>query len=819
MEIDEAAAANEAAAAVEAAVATAAAGEASRAPASGLILQGTSQCGTFEHNTAIGTKAYGPVVTSRPAGLRVWDSSGDLNGPNPVRVATGGQVQVQIQVVDVFGGVVTSGATDYIRVRATLQNPSASSSLAAAAALPGISSSSSSTTGVSAVGTSPGVSTDGDSETDPKGVILSGLQQLSSSNGSLILSGLRLSGPPGTNTTLYLKASDPSLLPASVPVSLTSCSAGYMQLPGSCQLCPAGTYSFDPEEPRCALCPAGATCNGSVVVPISGFWHSNPRSAQIHACSNPLACARDNARRQQLVDWQASNFGAGLILGKPKDAAAAAVGQYMQEQCAAGYTGTLCANCVQEPAAIAANLVSHGRVAGACVACGDRRGVLGMYIAARLYDLALWAALTWLTWRAAKAWAQAVTLNPATAAATAGSLPPSSAAAASLSARMAGGAGEKGGSIGANGMVLASSEAAAAAAAAVGTSAPLQAHVSVFLDYLQMLSIISCSVASYSWPRSLQTFMTGFTFVPLGTSRWVPVECLLPARLAYARSIVSLLVTAALPLFYLGTSAGVWIAGLVMGKMQRTPILALVVGTGLFYPLITMSALNAFSCTYIDSPRVGPGEVVSAPGSYWSLDPEVKCYEGQHLQLMLGFGLPVVLLVVLAWPLLLASMLWDSRFRIREQQQHPATRRRYLVRKTIKLCHQLLGIYSGFTRPKLYLWPVLVEVRKLLLCVVVVLASGSAPAVQLYVLWGLLALVLLLEWWARAKSTRALLALQLVAIGALQAVVYLAAAFTQVRALWVLLRERWTAAAYLLALLVTCLFPLHLSSICVDQVS
>jgi hypothetical protein len=782
MEIDEAAAANEAAAAVEAAVATAAAGEESRAPASGLILQGTSQCGTFEDNTAIGAKAYGPVVTSRPAGLRVWDNSGDLNGPNPVRIATGGQVQVQIQVVDVFGGVVTSGATDYIRVRATLQNPSASSSLAGAAALPGISSSlSGSSSSVAAVGASPGVSTDGDSETDAKGVILSGLQQLSSSNGTLILSGLRLSGPPGTNTTLYLKASDPSLLPASVPVSLTSCSAGYMQLPGSCQLCPAGTYSFDPEEPRCALCPAGATCNGTVVVPVSGFWHSNPRSAQIHACSNLLACARDNVRRQQLVDWQASNFGAGLILGKPKEAAAAAVGEYMQEQCAAGYTGTLCANCVQEPAAIAANRVSHGRVAGACVACGDRRAVLGMYLAARLYDLALWAALTWLTWRAAKAWAQAVTLNPATAAATAGSLPPSSAAAASLSARMAGGAGEKGGSIGANGMVLASSDAAAAAAAAVGTSAPLQAHVSVFLDYLQMLSIISCSVASYSWPRSLQTFMTGFTFVPLGTSRWVPVECLLPAQLAYARSIVALLVTAALPLFYLGMSAGVWIAALVMGKMQRTPILALVVGTSLFYPLITMSALNAFSCTYIDSPRVGPGEVVSAPGSYWSLDPEVKCYEGQHLQLMLGFGLPVVLLVVLAWPLLLASMLWDSRFRIREQQQHPATRRRYLVRKTIKLCHQLLGIYSGFTRPKLYLWPVLVEVRKLLLCVVVVLASGSAPAVQLYVLWGLLALVLLLEWWARAKSTRALLALQLVAVGALQAVVYLAAAFTQVR--------------------------------------
>ena len=159
-----------------------------------------------------------------------------------------------------------------------------------------------------------------------------------------MLAGLRLSGPPGTNTTLYLAASDPTLAPASVAVSLTACSPGHMQLPGSCAPCPAGTYSFSTDEPRCSLCPAGAACNGTVVVPLPGFWASGPRSAQMHACPNPAACARDATRLQQLEQWQAEAYGGRAVLGRSPEEAAAALAAYMQAQCAPGYTGPLCAN-------------------------------------------------------------------------------------------------------------------------------------------------------------------------------------------------------------------------------------------------------------------------------------------------------------------------------------------------------------------------------------------------------------------------------------------------------------------------------------------
>jgi hypothetical protein len=749
------------------------------ASSSSFMLQGTSQCGVFLHNSAFGPHAYGPVVTSRPAGLRVWSSATAANQSASMRVATGGQLQVQVSVVDVFGGIITSGAADFIRIHATLTPPLGSSAATGISSISSIKGTlSASMLDVSSLSVVSGQLLDGSNEVDTNGVQLSGLQQLSTSNGSLILAGLQLSGLPGTNTTLWITASDPTLMPASLPITLTSCSAGYMQLPGQCRLCPVGTFSFSADEPLCSLCPAGASCNGTLLVPGSGYWHSSPRSAQVHACLNPAACARDALKQQQLSDWQASHFGRGAIVGKRADHLAQELGMYMQEQCAAGYTGRMCGTCAQDPAALAANRVSHGMVNGACMACGDRKTVTAMFVLVRLWDLALWAALTWLAWRAAKAWAQAVTLNPATAAATAGSLPPTSTAAGGLATQRSGSRpSSKGGSL-----TVASSAAAAAAAASVAAFAPLHAHVGVFLDYLQLLAVLSASAASYAWPNLLKSFMAAFAFVPLGTSRWVSVECLLPQALSFRPSIVGLLLTAALPLLYLLTSALVWIGGLCRGRTYRTPILALLSGTCLFYPLITMSALSVFSChTLDDNGTATPGEQLAAVGSYWTLDPELTCYKGQHLQLTLGFGLPVVLLVVFAWPLLLASMLWDSRFRIREQQMHPATRRRYLVRKTIKMCHQLLGVESGFTRPKLYLWPVVVEVRKLLLCVVVVLVGGSPAAVQLYVLWGMFALLLLLEWWARPGATWPIVGLQLVALGSLQAVVYLASAFTQVR--------------------------------------
>jgi hypothetical protein len=85
--------------------------------------------------------------------------------------------------------------------------------------------------------------------------------------------------------------------------------------PDDCTPCRgASQYSFDPASTTCDVCPPNADCTtsngsvtrttvvpgcappdvpvGAILVPLPGYWHSSPRSPQIHACPFPPACSR-----------------------------------------------------------------------------------------------------------------------------------------------------------------------------------------------------------------------------------------------------------------------------------------------------------------------------------------------------------------------------------------------------------------------------------------------------------------------------------------------------------------------------------------------
>jgi hypothetical protein len=50
-------------------------------------------------------------------------------------------------------------------------------------------------------------------------------------------------------------------------------------------------YTFNPSNASCDVCPPGATCWGSYIIPAEGMWHSHPRSTVFHQCTVPGACS------------------------------------------------------------------------------------------------------------------------------------------------------------------------------------------------------------------------------------------------------------------------------------------------------------------------------------------------------------------------------------------------------------------------------------------------------------------------------------------------------------------------------------------------
>jgi predicted outer membrane repeat protein len=85
---------------------------------------------------------------------------------------------------------------------------------------------------------------------------------------------------------------------------------------GICEECPVETFGLDqqPHYSSCKSCPRNAQCSGGhSIVPLSGYWHSSENSTQIHMCPRKASCVSDGKKEMQ---------------------------------CAEGYTGNLCAQCV-----------------------------------------------------------------------------------------------------------------------------------------------------------------------------------------------------------------------------------------------------------------------------------------------------------------------------------------------------------------------------------------------------------------------------------------------------------------------------------------
>jgi hypothetical protein len=60
----------------------------------------------------------------------------------------------------------------------------------------------------------------------------------------------------------------------------------------TCQCCPPFTYSFEANVTSCRECPVNADCSADIVSPVAGYWHSSPRSLQMHRCPISRSCQK-----------------------------------------------------------------------------------------------------------------------------------------------------------------------------------------------------------------------------------------------------------------------------------------------------------------------------------------------------------------------------------------------------------------------------------------------------------------------------------------------------------------------------------------------
>eukprot|EP00898_Chlorokybus_atmophyticus_P002948 jgi/Chlat1/3654/Chrsp238S03635 len=491
------------------------------------------------------------------------------------------------------------------------------------------------------------------------------------SGGQAVFTNLNVNGTPGANE-LVLSA-DRSQLALDVPVvvDIRSCIRGEVTSADgtSCDRCSPPNFSWDPATP-CTQCPENAICyGGDVIVPQDGFWRSSYYSAEIVECPNVEACTYAN--RSELLN---------VTTAAPLSAE-----DYRAQLCSKGYTGNLCAVCAE----------GYGltRFVGKtqCRKCPSTAVKVIYMILWILVEVAIVSILI------------TSTLMPTMVAST--------------------------------GQLL---------------NGP--AGMKIVINLFQVVAL--AFVIQHEWPAPIDYMTETLATVFLAQSQLLPLDCYMSnggLSKAFRTTIIySVLPFAATLPAILFWSIYHWYLQLRQRKVMKdadADVAALSFRTTFWerimpsmlciefflWPTTVANFLSLFSCRYIDSAELFPGDPVYNPdqvlGLHWESDMSVKCFTGTHLAYVLGFGIPGLFIFVALLPASIGWFVYKNRNRLNQLR---------VLRRT--------GFFFKMYRPKAFLWDEVLHFQKLLLAINSILIAKFGGQAQNAIAFGVLTAFTLLQW-------------------------------------------------------------------------
>ncbi|GMH38931.1 hypothetical protein BSKO_06829 [Bryopsis sp. KO-2023] len=367
-----------------------------------------------------------------------------------------------------------------------------------------------------------------------------------------------------------------------------------------CDRCADDFFSFDVTDENCTPCPVEkARCSGGRLAPLEGFWHSGPRSSQLHACLTEEACTYPN--RTNVLFASNSN--------STRD----------YPQCAQGYSDVLCGSCN----------TSHGRNRFKCKEC--QGGVpAGLGIGVVMLALAL---LSLIFVKSAARYSQRVVGKKSTAASSSGAIPVGSHGGLNLSACSSGEIREI------------PDQDVERPHQNVHRRKPRSSDIfKILVNFFQVTG--SAAVINVDWTQSMLMVFSSWDVISgaADSNSYFSFECAfssnhLPRSIQTSifLAVVPFMVWAVLVLVHYGHALRskksfqeimLW-SGVALSAVQQTS-----------YISVTRTLVRIFNC--VNASPVG--------GLFWVQDTSVVCYRGSHAFLAGFVGAPGLLLISIGFP-------------------------------------------------------------------------------------------------------------------------------------------------------------------------
>ncbi|GMH38974.1 LOW QUALITY PROTEIN: hypothetical protein BSKO_06872 [Bryopsis sp. KO-2023] len=369
-----------------------------------------------------------------------------------------------------------------------------------------------------------------------------------------------------------------------------------------CDRCADDFFSFDVTDENCTPCPVEkAKCSGGRLAPLDGFWHSGPRSSQLHACLTEEACTYPNRTTVLL----ASN--SNSMRDYP--------------QCAQGYSDVLCGSC---------NTSHMGEIASN--APSVREGCLLGWESGWMLALAL---LSLIFVKSAARYSQRVVGKKSTAASSSGAIPVGSHGGLNLSACISGEIREI------------PDQDVERPHQNVHQSKPRSSDIfKILLNFFQVTG--SAAVINVDWTRSMLMVFSSWDVISgvADSNSHFSFECAFSLRENHLpRSIQTSIFLAVVPFMVWAMLVLVHYGHALRNKKSFQEIMlwsgvALLAVQQTSYISVTRTLVRIFYC--VNANPVG--------GLFWVQDTSVVCYRGSHAFLVGFVGAPGLLFISLGFP-------------------------------------------------------------------------------------------------------------------------------------------------------------------------
>ncbi|CAD7699384.1 unnamed protein product [Ostreobium quekettii] len=515
------------------------------------------------------------------------------------------------------------------------------------------------------------------------------------------------------------------MAPMVLPVEVRNCVVGEVERleERTCKVCETNLFSFNPLEEECQPCSeANAFCNGSTITPLKGYWHSTSRSVQIIECLHFEPC--DYRNRTEILASLAAEAHASnkTLMGDD------------YPLCAPGYKGVLCGACD----------VGYGRrSSGTCSECQSRRNSAILIAFASIWSTLLIAFFVRSVLLDSQRYDHLLKKKLAEerlAQHVAAHAPPVESLEGPMEERIAGAsmphsdeidelpstrplAEDEGGDV-RQGEERLSSRQPRPKRNLAGMPPKYRKTLAgidhnyirenrapeifkIALNFLQQVSI--ALAINLEWTDAIQRMLETLDFAGgfSNASAFFSMDCAL-APSSTPKSIRRMLINLSFPFMLVTFCTIFWLTIALLKPASRRVLKRRIIVTvwGVLYVSyfeITSRLIRTAYCVNADDRAIADAPDSIAFDSYWSEDTDVKCWEGDHLALFVGFALPLFLLIPIGVPVWLISFLWLNRKRFDD----------------LRFLGTYGELYKAFRARHVY-WEAVIMLRKALLSVVVV---------------------------------------------------------------------------------------------------